>query len=262
MKKHCIRPFRLLLWSLAAGAVFFLVSCASVVEIPGPPGITLTQLQKKIREASDPDGRLEKATSYLQTQEIIEPGFWGDRHSMIEVRFKEPDKLKITSFSENIPQYAVLVNGGAAWRIDYERRKVVPLSGEVLETLEMLARLDRPDTSYESILDGIKLSLCRIDGALYYRVKGRGKGPGKRSMEIFINQSSNLVRRVVLRQKGMTSTSDIRRYGLYDAVMVPEVTVVTVVTDPAGEHTNRLLSYRLNVEFSDDEFLPPVFPAN
>ncbi len=114
--------------AMAAFVSFLSAGCAGNAEFV-PATISLDELETRQKEASDPLGRYASAKSSVLRQEIEIKNEWPDPPSvqMVEVKYQAPDKFRLTTFEENQPVSAVIINGAQGWVAQYADRSVTPL---------------------------------------------------------------------------------------------------------------------------------------
>ena len=222
-----------------------------------PADITLTVLQEKMKKAMDPDGLYSKSKSYVQKQMLVVKKDWEDEKGyIIEVKFKRPDKLKMTTWEDNSPTNGIIFNGKNAWIVNYKTKKRNLISGEQLKKMKILFALGRPGGSYQQIFKEVKLTETTFDEQPYYQLTCDTGFKGQPPFIIYVGKNNFLTKRIEIPPK-VTSTID--KYGLYDGVITPERT--TEVTDGSTKQY-QLILYKLNVDIDDNEFFPPLFDEN
>lgn len=222
-----------------------------------PADITLAVLQEKMQKAMDPDGLYSKSKSYVQRQMLVVKKDWEDEKGyIIEVKFKRPDKLKMTTWENNSPTNSIIFNGNNAWIVDYKAKKRDLISGERLAKMKILFALGRPGGTYQQIFKEVKLTETTFDEQPYYKLTCRTQFKDQPPFIIYVGKNNFLTKRIEIPPQ-VTSTID--KYGLYDGVITPERT--TEVSD-GGTKQYELILYKLNVDIDDNEFFPPIFDEN
>jgi len=219
-----------------------------------PANISLSVLQLKMQKAMDPDGRYRKSKSYVQKQILMVKEDWESEKSyIVEVRYKRPDKLKMTVKEDNIPTTSIIFNGKNAWVVNYKEKRRTLIRGEQLEKMKVLFALGRPGSTYQEIFKEVKLFEVELDGQPYYKIKCISKFKDQEPLLVYVGKHNFLTKRIDV---SPDITSIIDQYGLYDGVIIPEET--TEILDDRKKRY-KLIMYKLNVNIDDNEFFPPVF---
>ncbi len=230
---------------LLAGCVF------GPDEIDSSPDITLSVLEKKMLEARDPRGVFLNAKSYVQKQILTARGV----SRLVEVKFLAPDKYKVVTMVDNAPGTAYILNGDSAWYIDYPKKMVVPITGDLLQQVKTLTRLGDPDDSYQDLFAQVELKLTKIGDNEYYKMICYSKIKDQPPYILYIGKHNFLLHRITI-PAPRNFSSTVLRYGLYEGVMIPEETEI----DNDGTVERSKINFnKLNAEIDPAEFLPPVF---
>jgi len=219
-----------------------------------PANISLSVLQLKMQKAMDPDGRYRKSKSYVQKQILMVKEDWeSDKEFIVELKYKRPDKMKMTIKEDNIPINSIIFNGQNAWTVDYKKRQRTLITGEELEKKQVLFALGRPDSTYQEIFKEVKLFQVELDDQPYYKIKCISKFKDQEPLIIYVGKHNFLTKRVDIPPDGK---SIVDKYGLHDGVIIPAES--TDFSDDI-EFRYKLIMYKLNVNIDDNEFFPPVF---
>ena len=219
-----------------------------------PANISLDVLQSKMNKAMDPDGLYRKSKSYVQKQMLVEKKDWENEKSyIIEVKYKRPDKMIMTTKEDNFPTTSIIFNGKNAWIVYYKDKKRVLIRGKRLEQMKMLFALGRPGSTFKEIFKDVKLTEVNIDDRPYYKLTCISKFKSTAPFIVYVGQNNFLTKRIEIPPN---VTSVIDKYGLYDGVIIPEQT-----SESVGDSTKqyKLIMYKLNVKIDDREFFPPLF---
>ena len=243
---------RLLPVAAAALAPLLLAGCLTPQEQELSPDITLNELEKKMLDARDPRGVFMHAKSYVQKQVVTT----GRKEALVEVKYLAPDKYKIVTLKDNQPETAIILNGDSAWAVQYQERRVTPITGWQLSRLKNMYSLGTPDDSYQHLFAQVDLSLVKQDDQEYYKMTCIPRNREDAPISIYVGKNSFLVRRMVI-PAPYNYQSTIERYGLYEGVMIPEE---TVIEQNGVRSTSKIYYTKLNAEVAPDEFLPPIFP--
>lgn len=260
-------------YKLLAAAVILTAGtgCSSLLdetELP-PDQMTVEQLFQKMERASDPQGKRGRAKSYLQRQEVTTPrSFERDKEEFVEVKVLQPNLLKITTSemtdTSSSPVSAVILNGKKGWLVDYTDNKVVDLSPELVTRYNEVFDIDTPqDKDYFDDFKSIKLSRCRVDDKIYYKLSCEPKSKNFGTLEIYVDASDFLTRIIRTTFKftnpSVSYISQIRRYALCDGVMMP---VETEVTHNGVTQKTRIIDYILDPKLTPQDFEPKLFQSN
>ncbi len=216
-----------------------------------PLDITLAELEKKMQKASDPDGVFLKAKSYVQKQIVTR----GSQKYMVLVQYLAPDKYRIETRIDNKSAASVILNGTVAWTVNYADKKVTPMSGEEVTRLQTLYDLGDPNTSLSALFAGIALTQCRMEGEEYYKLNCTPKVKNTPPLVIYVGKNSFLIREIRI-PSPMDYRAVIKRYGMYEGVLIPED---TEIIQNGKKSSSVIFENKLNVPLENSLFLPPVF---
>lgn len=243
--------FRTLIPAVAA-ALLCIAGCTSLESEydERPADITLSELEKRMLAARDPNGVFLKAKSYLQKQ-IVTDSRTGEQQ-ICEVRYLAPDRLNMLMRKDNQPDSAIIINGDSAWKVNYPERTVTPIVGLGLQQLKTMQRLGDPDDSYQDLFKKVDLSICRLGENEFYKLVCHPKITGGYLLILYVGRDSYLLNRIRIPE--LETETRVDRYALYEGVMIAEETI-------SEDHTSRVIYNRLNLEMNEQDFLPPVFKS-
>ena len=217
--------------------------------------ISADELEARKDKAMDPDGRYARAESCIVRQRITSENFFGiPQESMVELKFQNPDKFSLTSFSENMPVSALISDGTSAWKVDYKRRQVLPLNQRDLEISRGLARLANPLSRLHEVFEDIKVEGCRIDDEEFYKLTCIAPNNGI-PIYIYIDRDDYLIKRIRI---GNISDSRVVRYSMYEGVWIADETEEEKLSDGSISRS-KIMFYKLDAPFEESEFKPPIF---
>lgn len=246
---------------LFSALLALLAGCATAEpEIESPADITVSELETKMRTAMDPDGRYAKAKTFIQRQIVSSERFLDDpEEQVVEVKFERPANFRLTTLDDNVPVSGLIVSGNNGWMVDYSGERIVELTPEQLDQLKILSGISNPDNSLTRALRDIHICLCRIGEQEFYKITGQSRNSDN-PVAIYIDKKDFLIRRIkAVFQIGSQSIrydSTIRRYSLYEGVMIP---AETTVIQNGQEQTTRVIYYKLDAIIPASDFRPPVF---
>ena len=246
---------------LVAAMAFLFSGCVSDQEYLGPADITLSELEKRINKATDPDGLFAASKSYIMRQEVRTKVFLDeDNVTMVEVKFEKPDKLALITYSDNRPASIFCTDGQKGWIADCKSRKIVQLEKKGLERMQMLSSLSRPGSGgYNSVFPKVELHKCTNSDGEFYRITCY---PPNQVYPIYfyVDADDYLLRRVKMKVEVDGKTFDyenrIISYESREGVNIP---MSTVVEQMGISQKCQVIFYRLNPEIPASDFLPPVF---
>ncbi len=244
---------------------YIFCSAASAVLLTGcvserPSDILLDELEAKVARAMDPEGDYRKARAYYQRQNIIEKGFWSDKHQLVEVRFKRPDKFKLSYYEKNTPLTEIISFGGRAWMVNHKKGETTEITGEALDRFKVMLSLGHPDTDYDKLFAKVDMVIVREEEQEYYKLTCHPRLANAEPIVIYIDKKEYLPRRMELKIKhpdgDIESISRITEYQKFGRILLP---AFTEVFEGSREYTTRLVGYQLDAPFADDVFHKPVF---
>ena len=247
--------------------ILFLAGCASFDEIDEDMVISKVSVQDiELRKNSivDPNGRYQKArTSSMKQMVTTKATFTQPKEeSMVEVKFQHPDKFKLSTYKDNQISLAIIVNGPNAWMADYNSKKISILNKEQLKKLNLIFQLSNPSSKISDVFKNIKVyessPLVTDENSQYYKLVCSKEDSNP--INIYLDKKSCLPRRIKavfnINNNSIEYDSTMKRYSLYEGVMIPDE---SIVEQDGVVQESKVLYYKLDIKFPDDEFLPPVF---
>ena len=250
MKKH-------MKYGAALLALLALCGCSTLPdEELTPSDISVEELEKRMADATDPNGRYREARSFVMKQVVETKRFMEDTQvQMVETKFMRPNFFKITTFDDNQPQVAVISNGECSWRVDYAGKKVKVLGPEEMHQVKKFSDITAPGSKLSGIYKGITVQKSRIGDELYYKVTCPD-GAGL-VLNAYVGVDSCQIERITIVKDGkLLYDSSLKGYGLYEGVRIPEE---TVVRSGDAEQVFKVIYCKLNSPIELSEFRPPVF---
>ena len=136
----------------AAAALLIACGCSSFSETLSESDLTVLELEEKMFQAADPGNRYSNAKSYIMRQQVETEKFLElPEKRMIETRFLHPDKLKITTFNDNVPESGLIITGTSAWAVDYTNRRIRPIAEKDIAPLVVMTKINDPRSRYHEI---------------------------------------------------------------------------------------------------------------
>lgn len=222
--------------------------------------ITLDQLESRMRQAMDPAGRFAGAKTYVMRQQITTEQGWMDPPlvQMVEIKFRRPDQFKLTTYTDNEPETAIIANGKSGWMADLKRKKSVSLDGRALRRVLALVRLTDPGNRFEDVFSKVTIDKSVVDGQVFYRLSCSGEEGDP--VCIYISAKDYLNKRMRMKFDVNGSTLDydsqMLAYSMYEGVMIPDE---SVVRQGGTEQRTKVIYYKLDVPLDDAEFRPPLY---
>lgn len=261
MKKQILYVFFVLFSALC----FF--GCGTA-EVLTKSDLTIFELEEKMEKAMDPEGSFNKAESYVQREMFKIKGIFFDSIFQVDLKYKKPYYLRLTTLENNQPVAAVIYNNGSAWSVNYSEKEVKEISGDELLRIDVLHRLTAPNGRYSQLFKKVDVYRCVIedDPNDYYKIVCNPDDK-ENTISIYVDAKDFLPRRidadltVIVDNKKIPFSYDsyIESYESMDNVMIPQK--VSSVSDGV-ESTTTVFDYKLNVKIPESEFHPPIFTEN
>lgn len=251
MKKH----FYLIAPALLA--MLALCGCSSMPnEELSPADITIGELEKRMAEANDPNGRYRVAKSFVMKQEVERKSFFDDPLvQMVETKVMRPGFFKITTYEDNQPVTAIISNGESSWVVDYRAKKVKQLDAKQLQQSKKFSDITSPDGRLSAVFKDAALQKCRIGDNVFYKVACPGEDGTV--LNAYVGFDSCQIERITIVTGGkVTYDSSLKGYGLYEGVRIPEETLVRI---NGVEQLFKVIYCKLDPPLDVSEFRPPVF---
>ena len=250
--KTCVKFFAPALLTLL---VF--CGCSSLPdEELSPADITLGELEKRMANATDPNGRYAEAQTFVLKQ-VVETKRFLDSPlvQMVETKIMRPNFFKITTYDDNQPKLAIISNGESSWVVDYDAKKVKKLDAKELRQTKKFSDITSPGGKLSEVFKNAAVQKCRIGDDLYYKVAC----PGEKDtvLNAYVGADSWQIERITIVTGGeVTYDSSLKGYGLYEGVRIPEETQVR----SGGEvKVFKVIYCKLNQPLEVSEFRPSPF---
>jgi len=221
-----------------------------------PADISVEELEKRMAEATDPNGRYRDARSFVMKQVVETKRFMEKSEvQMVETKFLRPQYFKITTYDDNQPQVALISNGECSWRVDYAAKKVKLLDADELRQVKKFSDITSPGSRLSDIFKNITVQKCLIGDDVFYKVACPGED--NTVLNAYVGVDSCQIERITIVKDGnLVYDSSLKGYGLYEGVRIPEE---TVVRSGDSEQVFKVIYCKLNSPIELSEFRPPVF---
>jgi outer membrane lipoprotein-sorting protein len=243
-----------------AAVLLVTAGCSSFQEEIFSSDISMDELEKRMQQAMDPNGRFIRAGSYIMRQQITTDRSWMEMPDvqMVEIKFRAPDQFKLTTYTDNEPEHAIIANGSEGWFVDMKRKKVIRLEKNKLEGVLTLARLTNPGIRLKNVFSKVSLDRSRIGDEVFYRLTcSRGKAA---PIYLYVGSRDFFSKRLRMATDGSSSRIDydsrMLNYSMHEGVMIPDE---AIVQQGSIEQKSKVIYYKLDVSLEDKEFLPPLF---
>ena len=247
-------------WTGYVAAAFLLALCGCSTlpdeELSPATDMTIGELEKRMAQATDPEGRYAQSRSFVMKQVVETKRFLDTpQEQMVETKFMRPAFFKITTYDDNQPAVAIISNGENSWIADYNAGKVRMLDADALRKVKRFNDITRPGSKLSEVFKDIRIFNCRIGGEDYYKIECPGEdGQG---LNVYVDADSCQITRISVSDNGkVIYDSSLKGYGLYEGVRIPEE---TTVRSDGVEKTSRVIYYKLNPVIDISAFRPPVF---
>lgn len=264
MKKMLTKSVIFLSLSIACSIVF--CGCAyldSLEEDTVEADITVKELSEEMEKAADPKGVFIKCQSYLLKQEMSGMENNGKPFKrMVEIKFKSPNHLKTTTYTNNKPVITVIFDGKKAWNINCETEQVTEVKGMSYELIEVLANLGHPSSTMLSVFPKVDLSELPASGSppeKYYKAVCYSKYEDLPPITFYIGKDNFLTKRLettrFTKDGSYKYISETDKYAMYDGVWVSSESRI-IIGDTV--FTYKVIDYKLNIDIPDSEFELPT----
>ena len=220
-----------------------------------------SQLELKMQHAMDPEGRFNRAKTYCMRQLVTTQQSWmePDLIQMVEVKFRRPDQFKLTTYTDNEPESAIIINGKQGWAVNYRTEKVNPIKEAMMPRLNAMMQLTNPANRLRNVFQNISVDRSRIDDEDFYRLTC--SNPGRNPIYIYAGCNDFLTRRMRMNLSFNTGStldydSQMLRYSMYEGIRIPDE---SVVRQGGTKQHSKVIYYKLDTEIDDSEFRPPLF---
>lgn len=243
-------------------AVLLAVSgCVSTQDVLSESDLTLTELEKKINQATDSDGLFAASNSYIMRQEVAEKHLLDDDEvQMVEVKFERPDRFALTTYKDNQIATVFCTDGKSGWVADYGSRKTLRLDENALRRMQMLASLGRPNSGgYSAIFKKVEVHRCSNQDGKFYRIDCYGLDQ-EHPVYFYVDAEKYLLRKVkmtvVVGGNSFDYENHILDYERRNGVLIP---MKTRIKQLGAIQESKVIHYQLNPVIPASDFQPPVF---
>ena len=245
---------------LSIVAVLFFAGCAAVQDELSPSDLSLTELEKRMNKATDPENKFRSSKTYLLDQEVVEKRLFDDSEAeFVRVKFEQPAKFSLTTLKDNVPESVFCSDGERGWVADYRCRRVKMLSGSELKRFQVLSQLGSPVSNFEQIFPKVVVARCSNEDGNFYRIDCFSDNQAE-PISFYVDSNTYLIRQMKARFKVGSGKLDyhakILKYEKREGVMIP---IITEVEQNGLKQESKVINYKLNLPFPATDFLPPVF---
>ncbi len=226
------------------------------------PDLTVSQLLKRMREASDPKEVWYNCKSYILRQTAVtqEKGTFSttERYYTTEIRFRQPAQMRQTSFQDNIPIQTLLYRDNKGWIID-KKGNASEYTGEEMRLFQNYIGFADPKASEQTLFSNVELSVIYENEKRVYRMVCRSADSDIPPYVRYIDAETFLPIRMetilIKGKKRFLYRAEPQEYKWISDVKMPMTTIVTIGDKEMMEyHTIELL---LNPDIPESDFLVP-----
>ncbi len=275
--------------ALASMSLLFLAACGGLSEREQmemlsldqpvhPADMSPVQLVACMELATDPDGAMRNAKSYLLKQRIrnrrdaedsdfflVERGKTTYEEYETEIKFQRPDWQKQTSFRNGKAFLSLLYRDNQAWTINPNNRRAKEITGHQLELFRVFNSFSDPSRNLLDIFPSPEIAVVYLNKERHYRLVCRTTHPDIAPYVLYVNAKTFLTTKA----ETILYTDDDRQFlytatpanfKWYSGVLLPESIIIKV----AGlEEVCTIDTFALNVNFQPEDFaVPAVFRPN
>lgn len=248
---------------LAAG-LLLLPACQDLLHLEPmePADIKVPDLIAKMAKATDPEQRYRNCKSYLmkQTFSVMQSG--SKETLSIETRFQAPDKMRLITYRNQKPTVIQIYNAGKAWSYDCATRKTTPVpKGIPTELMRIFTQMGTPSLDATKIFKTVAIDMQVQDGYKTYRLICDPGVKGIAPYVFYINSKSYLTERMetIMYANGEEAlyVNVPADYTWYEnnSIRLP---VTSTVKQMDTTRISRMTEFKINLDFPDSDFLPPV----
>ena len=242
------------------GVSLLLTGCAPDLSLTDSD-ITVRDLETKMSRALDPNGRFAAAERFIQRFEVKTYTGWLEppKEEYVEVKFAAPGNFKITTSDDKGIHYGYIFNDKGGYTVDYRNKHIKPLSKELLAHLRTMREIADPVMDLNSVFSKIEIKRGNSEGKKFYLLRCR-KTPESNPLDLYISAPDyrlrSLTGKIKIGSAVLNYSSTVVNYALMEGLMVADLTK----SDTNGIKTeSKLVHFKLNPYFPEDEFKIPVF---
>lgn len=227
-----------------------------------PSDLSVAELCGKMQKANDPEKIYANAKTYKMVQEVESTDASRSKdYFSTEIFFKTPDQVKQISLRNGKTFSTFIYNNGKAWYVDGEKAKLVP-PGMGLNLITAFSRMLKPGNNFAAIFQDVRIDVKYESGKKYYRLICRVADPKIAPYVFYVDGETFLTRKLETVLYGddgngrkFLYTAISEDYQWFSKVRIARRSLITV----AGKtDESKLVSFVINPEIPDSEFLPPV----
>lgn len=247
-------------WAAMCGISLLLTGCAPDLGLTDSD-ITVKELEKRMSKALDPKGRFASAQRFVQRFEVKTHIGWLEppKEEFVEVKFSAPGNFKMTTSDEKGIHYAYIFNDDGGYTVDYRKKHIKPLSKELLSHLRTMREIADPVMELDTVFNHIEIQRGNSKGREFYRLRCR-KTLKNNPLDLYISipdyRLRSLTGNIKIGSAVLNYSSTVINYALIEGMMVADLTK----SKTNGIKTeSKLVYFKLNPHFPQDEFKIPVF---
>lgn len=233
-----------LIFSIIASFAIF----ANLAFSDNTPSISIDEIAEKMKNAADPNGIYKNAKSFF----IVQTMHIGDSELRMETSYKSPLMSRCVTLLDGKVVNTTIFNNDKAWSISPDG-KATEITGAELETMKAMNRMQEPNTSIKDVFSNISVSEQRIGQNDFFVLKCSTSASDFVPMEYFVDKKDFLTKRIVTQRQGKPYIAEIKKYSLYQGVLVAAETQIEYGN---VKQTILINDYKLNVEFENTLFRP------
>jgi len=209
------------------------------------------EISIKIKNASDPNGVFQNASSYIIKQKIFVTG--GKKGEFdAEIKFKAPDNVRSSYFFKDKLVNSIIMKGQNAWMISGVDGAVSEITGNQLERLRLFHLISSPKSMLCDIFDEVRVDRVKIKDEELFQVFCRHKNDILPQITFFVGAGDFLQRRMLtVNEKGEPYTAEIVKYSIIENVFIP---AETNIISGGIKQKITLEKFLINPVIDDSEF--------
>ncbi len=239
----------------------FCSACTDLLKLEPqePADMTVHELIVKMNQATDPKGVYRNCKSYIMKQELSTIRSGTMDNCSVEVRFKSPNRIRITTFREGRATVADIYNNGQAWKVDCIAGRSTKVTGMGLSLVEIFTQMANPAMDATKIFQKVTIDMSSNSGIKTYRLICDPCKDGIAPYVFYINGSTFLTTYfetvMYINDSEYLYVNTPNAYEWFGQIRIPTTSTVQLMD---VINNSKVTEFSINVDIPDSDFLPPV----
>ncbi len=239
----------------------FCPACTDLLKLEPqePADMTVQELVVKMNKATDPKGAYRHCKSYVMKQDLSTIRSGTMDNCSVQVKFKAPNRIRITTFREGRATIADIYNNGQAWKVDCVMGRSTKVTGLGLALVEIFSQMANPSMDATKIFKKVTIDMSSETGRKTYRLICDPCKDGIAPYVFYIDGTTFLTTYfetiMYINESEYLYVNTPNAYEWFGEIRIPTTSTVQLMD---VINNSKVTEFAINVEIPDSDFLPPV----